>query len=399
MDFNPNNTRKKLENVENFLNNTKDRLFNTFGINPLTTSLGIKIDIATSPEIVEDNWSKYLEICDIINETPEGPKDASRAIRRKLCISAGKYNNSIIHTLNLLDSCVKNCGHRFHVYIATREFSRDLIKILNPKFNPSFAIQQRILALIQSWARAFTDFPDLQGVVQMEIELKSKGIEVPLADTGCIYSVQKTSIDNYNQSINNLGEACTHLVGNSNQIVPLGANQLAGHILGDKNSSKLQSELEIVKTNIQVLGDILNDKLTSNVNGSICHEEDVDLVKKLYSICKDMQGRIIELLNKVANESILTDLLSINDELNQLFLKYQQFESTCITDPCKTKESDPFQHTNIFVEDSITSCNDIIILTNRRKTPSYTEHTRRQSGFRNIEESLLPVLIKFCRWI
>jgi len=44
---------------------------------------------------------------------------------------------------------VKNCGKRFHVYIATKEFMQEMIKIISPKHNPSVELQNTVLSLIQ----------------------------------------------------------------------------------------------------------------------------------------------------------------------------------------------------------------------------------------------------------
>ena len=33
----------------------------------------------------------------------------------------------------MLETCVKNCGHRFHVLLAKREFLDEIVKILSPK--------------------------------------------------------------------------------------------------------------------------------------------------------------------------------------------------------------------------------------------------------------------------
>jgi len=49
----------------------------------------------------------------------------------------------------LLETCVKNCGKRFHLHIATKDFLNDLVKVINPKNNPSMATQIMVLGLIQ----------------------------------------------------------------------------------------------------------------------------------------------------------------------------------------------------------------------------------------------------------
>lgn len=52
--------------------------------------------------------------------------------------------------LQVVETCVKNCGHRFHVQVANRDFIDGvLVKIISPKNNPPTIVQDKVLALIQ----------------------------------------------------------------------------------------------------------------------------------------------------------------------------------------------------------------------------------------------------------
>ena len=44
---------------------------------------------------------------------------------------------------------MKNCGKRFHVQIAQKDFLQELIKIIGPKNDPPTVVQEKILSLIQ----------------------------------------------------------------------------------------------------------------------------------------------------------------------------------------------------------------------------------------------------------
>lgn len=53
-------------------------------------------------------------------------------------------------SLQVLETCVKNCGHRFHVQVANRDFMDGvLVKIITPKNNPPTIVQDKVLSLIQ----------------------------------------------------------------------------------------------------------------------------------------------------------------------------------------------------------------------------------------------------------
>jgi len=52
--------------------------------------------------------------------------------------------------LQVLETCVKNCGHRFHSLVTSRDFIDGvLVKIIAPKNNPPTIVQDKVLALIQ----------------------------------------------------------------------------------------------------------------------------------------------------------------------------------------------------------------------------------------------------------
>ncbi|KAK5885074.1 hypothetical protein CesoFtcFv8_018823 [Champsocephalus esox] len=149
--------------------------------NPYGTPVGQCIERATDGGLQNEDWTVNMEICDIINETDEGPKDAMRALKKRL--GGNKNYREVMLALTALETCVKNCGHRFHVQVATRDFIEGvLVKVISPKNNPPTIVQDKVLALIQSWADAFRSSPDLTVVVHIYEELKRKGIEFPMAD-------------------------------------------------------------------------------------------------------------------------------------------------------------------------------------------------------------------------
>ena len=43
---------------------------------------------------------------------------------------AGKNHPVVLNTLQVLETCVKNCGRRFHVLVCAKAFVQDLIKLI-----------------------------------------------------------------------------------------------------------------------------------------------------------------------------------------------------------------------------------------------------------------------------
>lgn len=130
----------------------------------------------------------------MINESSDIARDAMKAIRKRLTQNAGKNPQVIMYTLTVLETCVKNCGKAFHVLVANREFIQELVKMIGPKNDPPAVVQEKVLSLIQIWADAFKNQPDLNGVNLVYIELKNKGIEFPQTDLDAmapIYTPQR----------------------------------------------------------------------------------------------------------------------------------------------------------------------------------------------------------------
>lgn len=85
---------------------------------------------ATDGSLPSENWALNMEICDIINSSTDGPKDAVKAIRKRLTQSAGKNYTVVMYTLTVLETCVKNCGKSFHILVCSKEFISELVSLL-----------------------------------------------------------------------------------------------------------------------------------------------------------------------------------------------------------------------------------------------------------------------------
>lgn len=90
--------------------------------NMLTLIIVLFTEQATDGSLPSENWALNMEICDIINETEDGPKDAMKAIRKRLTQNVSRNFTVVMYTLTVLETCVKNCGRRFHLLVCNKEF-------------------------------------------------------------------------------------------------------------------------------------------------------------------------------------------------------------------------------------------------------------------------------------
>ncbi|XP_038163677.1 TOM1-like protein 2 isoform X4 [Cyprinodon tularosa] len=295
--------------------------------NPYSTPVGQCVERATDGGLQSEDWTLNMEICDIINETDEGPKDAMRALKKRL--SGNKNFREVMLALTVLETCVKNCGHRFHVHVANRDFIDGvLVKIISPKANPPTIVQDKVLSLIQSWADAFRSSPDLTGVVHIYEELKRKGVEFPMADLDAlspIHTPQRGTPEvdpamlKYLAPNNSTGGPPKP--SQSTPTTTQASNIPSPVTVTPEQIARLRSELDIVRGNIKVISEMLTELVPGQEDAS-----DLELLQELNRTCRAMQQRVVELIGRVSNEEVTEELLHVNDDLNNIFLRYERYE-------------------------------------------------------------------------
>ncbi|XP_030646695.1 TOM1-like protein 2 isoform X6 [Chanos chanos] len=85
--------------------------------------------------------------------------------------------------------------------------------------------------------------------------------------------------------------------------------------------ARLRSELDIVRGNSKVMSEMLTEMVPGQEDAS-----DLELLQELNRTCRAMQQRIVELISRVSNEEVTEELLHVNDDLNNIFLRYERYE-------------------------------------------------------------------------
>lgn len=164
--------------------------------------------------------------------------------------------------------------------------------------------------------------------------MKQKSIEFPPSNYECqvpIHTPQRSvraqapanHISLYQQNalaINQLPTNPVQINQNSGSF-PIVTRMTGPIALNDEQLAKLKSELEIVNGNTKVFDEMLTE-LDKSKN---LQAEDLELLHELNATCMQMQRRIVELIDKISNEEITSELLMVNDNLNTLFARYEVY--------------------------------------------------------------------------
>ncbi|XP_023868656.1 target of Myb1 membrane trafficking protein isoform X2 [Salvelinus sp. IW2-2015] len=291
--------------------------------NPFTTPVGQRIEYATSSSLQSEDWALNMDICDIINETEEGPRDAYKAIKKR--IVGNKNFREVMLALTVLEACVKNCGHRFHVLVSTREFVEGvLVRSILPKNNPPLVLHDRVLSLIQAWADAFRSSPALTGVVSVYEDLRRKGLEFPMTELdgySPIHTPNRTGPDNGPTVTVSAAPSSPRPVPISPQLPASQQSEQGPLTFTPYQVKKLKTDLGVVRGNLTVMSDMM-----SQLDPATAKHSDTELLQELYAACKDMQDKIMELVPRLSEEKLTEELLVVNDEINATFTRYQRFQ-------------------------------------------------------------------------
>uniref|UniRef100_A0A4X1STG0 Target of myb1 like 2 membrane trafficking protein n=2 Tax=Sus scrofa TaxID=9823 RepID=A0A4X1STG0_PIG len=249
--------------------------------NPFSTPVGQCLEKATDGSLQSEDWTLNMEICDIINETEEGPKDAIRALKKRLN------------------------GNRNY---------------------------REVMLALTAWADAFRSSPDLTGVVHTYEELKRKGVEFPTADLDALSPIHtpQRSVPEVDPAATVPRPQAQPKTSSSPYSAPPAsysapqapALSATGPITANSEQiARLRSELAVVRGNTKVLSEMLTEMVPGQEAAS-----DLELLQELHRTCRAMQQRVVELVSRVSNEEVTEELLRVNDDLNNVFLRYERFE-------------------------------------------------------------------------
>ncbi|KAM9363851.1 ADP-ribosylation factor-binding protein GGA1-like isoform 2-T2 [Symphorus nematophorus] len=291
---------------------------------PEEASLQSRINKATNPLNKEHDWDNIKGFCDQLNNEPEGPQLATRLLAHKI---QSPQEWEAMQALMVLETCMKNCGKRFHSEVGKFRFLNELIKVVSPKYLGARApepVKKKVLEMVYSWTVRLPDETKIADAYQM---LKKQGIvkqdpvlpddkplppPPPRAQSALFEDEEKSKM-------------LSRLLNSSHPEDLRAANKLIKEMVQEDQKrvekvSKRVNAIQEVKESVSLLSQLLE-----GYSKESCSQSNQELIKDLYQRCEKMRPTLFRLASDTEDsDEALADILQANDSLTQVINLYRQ---------------------------------------------------------------------------
>ncbi|XP_043969583.1 ADP-ribosylation factor-binding protein GGA1-like [Gambusia affinis] len=288
------------------------------------TSLQSQINKATNPLNKETDWDNIKAFCDKLDTEPDGPQLATRLLAHKI---QSPQEWEAMQALLVLETCMKNCGNKFHGEVGKFRFLNELIKVVSPKYLGSRApepVKAKVLEMMYSWTVWYPDEAKIAEAYQM---LKKQGIvkqdPVLPGDKPLPPPPPRAKIAIFEDE--EKSKMLSRLLKSTHPDDLRAANKLIKEMVQEDQKrvekvSKRVNAIQEVKESVSLLSQLLD-----GYSKESCSHSNQELVRDLYQRCEKMRPTLFRLASDTEdNDEALADILEANDSLTQVINLYRQ---------------------------------------------------------------------------
>ncbi|WOK96544.1 TOM1-like protein 2 isoform X1 [Canna indica] len=281
----------------------------------LGTSMAAEmVNLATSERLKELDWTKNIEICELVTRDPGQSKCVIKSIKKRL---KNKHINTQFLSVMLLEMLINNCGEHIHKQVMDNGLLPILVKIVKTK--KDLPIRERIFLLLDATQAALGGatgkYPQYYTAFY---DLVSSGVQFShLPDV-----VLPEEPSPVNQS-KNFASQESHFPKCENV-----EKQLTTQFIPDSSIIHKASSV------LEVLRDVLN-ALDPKLPQGATDEFILDLVEQ----CSFQKQRVMHLVMTSRDEKLVTQAIQLNEQLHQVLAHHDRLLSVCATAP-------PASHSN-----------------------------------------------------
>ncbi|XP_029365067.1 ADP-ribosylation factor-binding protein GGA1-like isoform X2 [Echeneis naucrates] len=291
---------------------------------PDAESLESRINRATNPLNRDTDWSSIHAFCDQLNNDLEGPQLATRLLAHKI---QSPQEWEAMQALLVLETCMKNCGKRFHSEVGKFRFLNELIKVVSPKYLGSRSpepVKKKVLELIYSWTLGLPDEAKISDAYQM---LKKQGIikQDPELPPDKLLHLPPPRPKNAIFEDEEKSKMLSRLLNSSHPEDLKAANKLIKEMVQEdqrraEKVSKRVNAIQEVKESVALLTQLLQD-----YDSTASNQSNAELLQDLYQRCEKMRPTLFRLASDTEdNDEALAEILQANDSLTHVINLYKQ---------------------------------------------------------------------------
>uniref|UniRef100_A0A8B9FIF4 Golgi associated, gamma adaptin ear containing, ARF binding protein 2 n=1 Tax=Amazona collaria TaxID=241587 RepID=A0A8B9FIF4_9PSIT len=233
-----------------------------------------------------------------------------------------------LHALTVLETCVNNCGERFHREIAKFRFLNELIKVLSPKYYGTWSsakVKSRVTEVIFSWTVWFPQEVKIRDAYQM---LKKQGIvkeDPKLPEDKILPPPSPRPQNSIFDRDEEKSKLLARLLKSSHTEDLQAANRLIKSMIKEEQEKSAQVSRR-VKTISEVSESIKHmDELLENYKRQELSRSDQETLQTLFQRCEKLRPLLFRLASEaVDDDEALAEILQANDKLIQALRQYRQ---------------------------------------------------------------------------
>ncbi|KAL5818846.1 hypothetical protein ACOSQ4_022688 [Xanthoceras sorbifolium] len=262
------------------------------------------VTLATSEKLADVDWTKNIEICELVARDQRQAKDAIKAIKKRL---GSKNSNAQLYAVMLLEMLMNNIGEHIHKLVIDTGILTILVKIVKKKSD--LPIRERIFLLLDatqtSLGGASGKFPQYYNAYY---ELVSAGVQFPQRP----HTERPHTVPSSHPPL--------HANESNKSNGQLTSSRHEGVALAQQSESQIVPESSIIQkasNALEVLKEVLDAVDTQHPEGAK-DEFTLDLVEQ----CSFQKQRVMHLVMTSRDEKVVSQAIDLNEKLQKVLSRH-----------------------------------------------------------------------------
>ncbi|CAO3656311.1 unnamed protein product [Mucor hiemalis] len=251
------------------------------------TEITSSIEKATSPTVTELDWALVFQICDAVNSTELGAKEARKLLQKKIMSNDPKTQ---VLALEILNSLGENCAGKFQPQLAAKSFGEDLYTLASSKTTDD-RVHGKLAQCLGNWNSQYGSDPNF-GAIRRAHDVLMNG-------------VAPTHRRPASQSFRGSGRGT--VIGDG------------GQMPRERRPVDVNKDIELAKNSAQLFSQTLS--FTDPTQEDISKNE---LIQEFYGKCKQSQQLLASHLETCEDSDVISSLINANNELLSCFKSYDE---------------------------------------------------------------------------